>query len=265
MRTALWLVALAAILLGALLFFTGGEKATSQSAAAVASSVSSAKAVPEPPRPAVTSTAGLLPLPLDNTGTKPTAVSASASPSTDAAPLSFAEAMQASDPFVRRAAIEAALAKRDVTALPRILQVDLTQNGYEAAAAIDATGKLAAMAPEPAKRAAVKTLGKWLKQESARTSNDAKGNVPIAVEALGDTKSSDAIAPLVEMLDSASQPLNVETLIVDQLQTLNARSATASVERFVVRVRAKQPQDQLERDLIDEALAAANAALAKWR
>jgi len=169
------------------------------------------------------------------------------------------------DPFAQREAIAASLARKDVSALPDIERVDITKNGYVAAAAIDAVGKLGAIAPEPARTEAVRTLHRWLKQESKRTTNDAAGNVSILVDSLADTHSSEAIAPLVEALDSTTQPLHIETRIVEALVALDAKTAAPSVERFAARVRARTPADDFERELAKEALAAADAALAKWR
>jgi hypothetical protein len=179
------------------------------------------------------------------------------------APLaSAAPAPLANDPFARRDEIEAAAARGDVSALPELLKTDLAENGYVAAAAIDAVGKLAALAPEKEKREAVRTLGNWLQQESKRK---ALGNVSIVVDALQDTKSDAAIAPLVAALDSAAQPLHIETRIVEALTSLNATTAVGSVERWVGRLKALNPQDDFEKELAAEALVAADTALKKWR
>lgn len=185
--------------------------------------------------------------------------------SDDAAPSTLAEAMKSPDPFVRRSAIEAALARKDTSALPTIARVDLTENGYVAASAIDATGKLAALASEPEKRDAVRTLRGWLEQETRRKSRDAMGNTSILVDSLADTRSPEAIPPLVAALDSASLPLHIETRIVDALAALDAKQAAPSVERFVARVTALKPSDEMQQALAKEAIETANAALAKWR
>ncbi|MBI2388828.1 MAG: hypothetical protein HYV09_04345 [Deltaproteobacteria bacterium] len=169
------------------------------------------------------------------------------------------------EPFKHREQIEAAVARGDLSALPELQKIDLTQNGYVAAAAIDGVGKLAALAPEKEKRAAVATLDRWLKQESKRNAPDARGNVSILVDALESTKSDAAIAPLVAALDAATHPIFVETRIVEALTALNATSAVASVERFAARTRAMQPTDEFEKSLVAEALAAADAALKAWR
>lgn len=200
----------------------------------------------------------------------PTATVASASASSapivgDAAEGTLDEAMKSNDPFVRRTAIEAALARKDVSALPTIARVDLTENGYVAASAIDATGKLAALAPDAEKRDAVRTLKGWLEQESKRKSRDAMGNTSILVDSLADTQSPEAIAPLVAALDSATLPLHIETRIVEALAALNAKQAAPSVEKFVARVTALKPGDEMAQALAKEALETANATLAKWR
>jgi hypothetical protein len=181
------------------------------------------------------------------TATAPTPVTAPTTVASTAAPPY--------DPFAHRAEIEAALARNDVTALPALQQIDLTRDGYVAAAAIDAVGKLAALAPNKEKRDAVATLARWLQQESKRKESDARGNVSILVDALEDTKSPDAIAPLVAALDSATHPLHVETRIVEALKSLGDKSG--AIQRFAKRVAAMQPQDDFEKALVAEALEAA--------
>jgi len=168
----------------------------------------------------------------------------------------------ANDPNARREEIEAIAARGDVSALPELMKTDLTADGYVAAAAIIAVGKLAALAPEKEKREAVAQLGKWLRDESKRK---ALGNVSIVVDALQDSKSDAAIAPLVSALDSAAQPLHIETRMVEALTALDASSAAPSVERWMGRVKALQPQDDFDKELAAEALAAGGVALKKWR
>lgn len=180
-----------------------------------------------------------------------TPTTAAASPVVVAAP----PAAPAYDPFAHREEIEAAIARGDVSVLPALQQIDLTRDGYVAAAAIDGVGKLAALAPEKEKREAVRTLDKWLQQESKRKTSDARGNVSILVDALEDTKSPDAIAPLVAALDTATHPLHIETRMVQALKALG--SQTPAIQRFAARVAAMQPLDDFEKALVAEALEAA--------
>lgn len=212
-----------------------------------------------PPPPPVVTNAPLAPTTAEDDLAAPAAPEAG-----DAAGSSFAEAMASSDPFERRDAIEKAIARKDVSALPAIMAVDLTQNGYVAASAIDAVGKLGALAEPAARSEAVKTLDRWLRQESKRNAQEALGNASIAVDALAETKSAEAVAPLVSALDAATLPLHIETRIVESLDALGAKSAAPSVARFAARVSALKPADDFEAALATEALAAANAALAKW-
>lgn len=185
-------------------------------------------------------------------------------PTTTATTAAPAPSVTAYDPFAHREEIEAAAARGDVSALPELQKIDLTANGYVAAAAIDAVGKLAALAPEKEKREAVRTLDKWMQQEMKRKAPESLGNVSICVDALQDSKSDAAVAPLVAALDSATLPLHIETRIVEALSALNATSAIAPVQRFVLRVKAKQPQDDFDKQLVIEALGTADAALKKW-
>jgi hypothetical protein len=177
----------------------------------------------------------------------------------------FDQAMASPDAFVRRAAIDRAVQQGDTSVLARLQAVDLTVDGYEAAAAIAGVGKLTALLPEAERKAPVATLAKWLAQESRREAPGAMGNAITAIESLGETRSREAVGPLVLALDGERLPLNVETTIVQTLVELDAREAAPSVARFHARTSKRVGADDLERALIAEGLAAAQAALAKWK
>lgn len=185
----------------------------------------------------------------------PGAPPAAAAPTTTTPTTTTAAPVASYDPFAHREEIEAIVARGDVSALPELQEIDLTKDGYVAAAAIDAVGKLAALAPEKEKREAIGTLGKWLQQEGKGKTAAAKGNVSILVDALEETKSKDAAAPLIAMLDGATQPLHIETRIVQALNALGVKSP--AIARFAARVSAMQPQDEFEKALVQEALEAA--------
>ncbi len=178
-------------------------------------------------------------------------------------------ALASTDPFVRRKAIDDAVAAKDVGALAELYRVDLAANGYVAAAAIDGVGKLAALLPMAERKEAIRTLDRWLRAESVRDAKEAVGNASIAVDALGETKSKDAVTPLMDALDGGKLPLHVQTRIVQVLDTLDDPRAAPSVQRFLVRVEAEAKKltdasDALERELLTEAKAAADAVLARW-
>ncbi len=231
MKKLLIVAAAAFAIVVVLLVMRGPSRPTAPLAAANAAEVASTTAattVPAPP---------------------PTATTVATTTATPAPAPSY-------DPFAHRAEIEASIARGDVNALPALQQIDLARDGYVAAAAIDAVGKLAALAPEKEKRAAVATLARWLQEESKGKTSAAKGNVSILVDALEDTKSKDAAPPLIAMLDSATQPLHIETRIVQALRALDVQSP--AIARFAARVSAMQPQDEFEKALVKEALEAAS-------
>lgn len=178
-------------------------------------------------------------------------------------------ALASTDPFVRRKAIDDAVAAKDVGALAELYRVDLAANGYVAAAAIDGVGKLAALLPMAERKEAIRTLDRWLRAESVRDAKEAVGNASIAVDALGETKSKDAVPPLMDALDGGKLPLHVQTRIVQVLDTLDDPRAAPSVQRFLARVEVEAKKltdasDALERELLTEAKAAADAVLARW-
>lgn len=208
--------------------------------------------------------------PMPTVAAQPASTSSAAmapAPSSSAPPAPLAEALKDPDPFAVREAIVAAVARKDLGALPLLATVDLSKNPYVATAAIQGTAKLATLGDDTTKHDAVKTLERWLNNETKRgkSANDAIGNTSLVVEALRDTGSKEAVAPLVAALDSAQQPLHIETKIVQTLDAMDARTAAPSIERFATRVRARTPTDDLDKELTKEALAAAEATLAKWR
>lgn len=217
--------------------------------------VLSIAALPSEPSPALA--AGVSQRSAEPTATTATTaipVAPTATTTTTATPTATAP-----DRFATRDAIEA------TTDLKALQQVDITKDGYVAAAAIARIGKLASTASTGDQRDAIRTLDRWLRDESKRNAPEATGNVSIIVDALEETKSSDAIAPLVSALDSHTLPLHIETRIVQALTTLNAKSAAPSVERFAKRVEALTPSDEFEKALASEASSAASSALSQWR
>jgi hypothetical protein len=189
----------------------------------------------------------------------PTAVTAQPTTTTTIAPKpTVASTPVPYDRFAHREQIENA----DLAALQA---VDITKDGYVAASAIARLGKLAAAAPIKEQRDAIRTLDLWLRQESKRGAQESIGNVSIIVDALEETKSNEAIAPLVSALDSMTLPLHIETRIVEALTTLQAKSAVSSIERFKKRVAGTTPGDDFEKELTAEAMATADNALSALR
>lgn len=221
------------------------------------------------PPSAVATTAAPAPTPLSGAAptSTPSATTAAPTPSSTAPPATLADALKDPDPFAVREAIVAAVARKELGALPLLATVDLSKNAYVATAAIQGVGKLASLGDEKTRHDAVKTLERWLNDETKRgkSANDAIGNTSLVVDALRDTGSKEAVGPLVAALDSAQEPLHIETKIVQALDAMDARSSAPSIERFATRVRARTPTDDLEKELAKEALAAAEATLAKWR
>lgn len=199
-------------------------------------------------------------------GLPPSPAAAAAS----SAPGALAVALASPDPFVRRKAVEDAVTAKDVGALAQLYGVDLAANGYVAAAAIDGVGKLAALLPVAERKEPIRVLDKWLRAESVRDAKEALGNATIAVEALGDTKSKDAVQPLMDALDGARVPLALQTRIVEVLGELDDPRAAPAVQRFLARVEAEAQRlgdggTSLEQELVKEARAAGQAVLAKWK
>ncbi|MBX3228975.1 MAG: hypothetical protein KIT84_41410 [Labilithrix sp.] len=129
--------------------------------------------------------------------------------------------------------------------------LDLHAHPDTAPALIRAVAELAL----PDRDAAARTLARWLAQESARDTADARGNVPNLIEALGELGGDVANAALALALEDRSYDLALQTLIVQQL---GAEIPRASLARFAARAANAPARDDLEVELRDEALTAAD-------
>ena len=98
-----------------------------------------------------------------------------------------------------------------------------------------------------------------------RDARDARGNTASLVEALGKIDSPEASHALSEVLDAQRLPLHVETVAVRGLShSADAERARPAVERFRQRLSEKTAADSFERELQQEAITAADQALAHW-
>jgi hypothetical protein len=162
-----------------------------------------------------------------------------------------------------RIALVAQLAeRRDLAALPWLLQTSLDQQPELAPMVIMTSAKLAALAPDPERDGAARRLGAWLQAESAREGRDARGNVAVLVEALGTVDSPDSVDALIAALEQQRLPLHVETLAVQGLFKLGDPRAFTPVQRWSERVAALPAADGLQEALRQEAELAARATLA---
>jgi hypothetical protein len=159
--------------------------------------------------------------------------------------------------------IEAAVATRSFGAIPWLSAVDISGDGYVAAAAIRALGNLATDAPKAERALAVGALAGWLTKVRA-LGEEGLGNVSLIVDALGDTGALEAVDPLVSALDSGTLPIYIETRIVESLAAIGAPSALGAIQRFAARLEALgEASTPFDAELRAEARAAALAYLAR--
>jgi hypothetical protein len=228
---------------------------------------SAVKDTTEKQAPIATTTAATYPAAATTTvmGTAATTTTSVVATTNAPSPSALEEALHGTDPWATRDAIVAAVDAKDFSALPVLEKVDLSKDGFVSAATIQGVGKLGAIADAPAKHDAVQTLNRWLRDETKRGTPDAIGNASIAIDALHDASGTESADALVAALDSASEPLHLETRIVQALDAMHAQSAISAITRFEARVRMRTPSDDLETALITEAIAAAETALADLR
>jgi HEAT repeat protein len=177
-------------------------------------------------------------------------------------PSALEQTIHDAEPLAAREAIVAAVDAKDLSALPVLEKVDLSKDGFVAAAAIEGVGNLGAIADPSDQRLATQTLDRWLRDETKRGTPDAIGNASIAIDALHDLGTPESADALIAALDSASEPLHLETRLVQTLDAMHAQSAMSAITRFEARVRTRIAADDLETALIAEAIAAAETALA---
>ena len=157
-------------------------------------------------------------------------------------------------------AIEAAIDAGDVAALPVLEKVVLAGDPEGAPTIIRAVASLGARAGGAETHVAAQTLSRWLDTESGRDGLDARGNVSVLVDALGDLGGADAAEALAAALDQDSLPLHVQTLAAQRLAQLGDGSGSDAIARFAARLAALPPAEGIDESLREEALAVASNA-----
>jgi hypothetical protein len=171
----------------------------------------------------------------------------------------LANALTWTDDAARIEAIESAVTARATEALPVLERVDLPGDPEAAPTIIHAVAALGREARGGERARAAGVLGAWLGQESQREGADARGNVSVLVDALGDLGGPDAVAVLGAALDQYGLPLHVQTLAVQRLVALGDPTAERAIARYAARAAALPPADGIDEELRVEALAVAAA------
>ena len=148
-------------------------------------------------------------------------------------------------------------------ALPRLLATDLSADP-ELAPTVIATVATLANAGDAATRAeTARQLGQWLRSESARDAADARGNLAVLVEQLGELDSPAATAALADALESDRLPVHVATVAVQGLARFGDARVLRAAEHFRDRLAQLPAASGFEGELHDEAVHATELALAK--
>ncbi|HKP56396.1 MAG TPA: hypothetical protein VJV78_06745 [Polyangiales bacterium] len=201
---------------------------------------------------------------------KPASPSVAASPAqpTAAEPAPHADllpGLSAENSGDRIEALRSIEAAGALSTLPSLLQFDLAADPEVAPTLIATVTKLSAHADSAQRSAVAQRLAGWLQSEQARDARDARGNIASLVKALGAIDSPEATRALSEALDAQQLPLHVETVAVQGLShSGDAERARPAVERFRMRLQQAPAADGFERELQQEAMTAADRALAHW-
>jgi hypothetical protein len=167
------------------------------------------------------------------------------------------DALGWSDDAARIEAVESAMAARSVDALPVLEAVALPGDPAAAPTIIRAVAALGREAGGGEQHRAAQTLGAWLGAESQRDAADARGNVSVLVDALGDLGGPDAAGALASALDTGALPLHVQTLAAQRLTALDDAAGSPALAQYAARVRALPPAEGIDELLRQEALALA--------
>jgi hypothetical protein len=170
-------------------------------------------------------------------------------------------ALRGEDDVAKIAAVQAAVDRGAVKALPALLATDLAREPEAAPTIIHGVAKLAKEAAPGERAVAAKTLAKWLAEETKRHEPDAEGNVPNLVEALSSVGGPEARAALAETLRDGKVDLSVQTLIAQELGKSADPAQMTAARAFLARVAAMPQADGIDEELRKEAIEAANQAI----
>jgi hypothetical protein len=187
---------------------------------------------------------------------------AEARPVNEAALAAFREGMASDNSGTRVEALRQLEKDGTVEALPELLQRDLAGDPEVAPTLIQVTSQLAQRAPRSERGAAAEQMSTWLRSESAREGDDARGNVSTLVESLSRLSSPKTQPALVEVLQNDKLPLHVQTLAVDGLSHFSNPESRAALEAFRDRL-AQDKREGFELELQREAQQATDRALAR--
>jgi hypothetical protein len=167
------------------------------------------------------------------------------------------DALQSTDDRARIDAVESTIAAKAIETLPLLEATRLPADPVAAPTIIRAVALIGREANADERRRAAETLGAWLDSERQRDGVDARGNVSVLVDALGDLGGRDGARALATALDTGGLPLHVETLAAQRLAALGDADAAPALARHAARVAALPKAEGIDELLRTEALAVA--------
>ena len=187
---------------------------------------------------------------------------AAAKPSNEGALAAFHEGMASDNSGTRIAALRQLDKDGTLEALPELLGSDLAHDPEVAPTLIQVSAQLAQRSPLRERGVAAEQMSSWLKAESAREGDDARGNVSMLVESLSGLNSPKTQNALVEALQNDKLPLHVQTLAVDGLSHFPNPETKAALTQFREQLQQGK-REGFELELQREAQQATDRALAR--
>ena len=191
---------------------------------------------------------------------QPTA--AEARPVNEQALAAFREGMASDNAGTRIGALRQLQKDGTVEALPELLKSDLARDPDTAPTLIQVTSQLAAKGSLQERGMAAEQMSSWLKTETAREADDARGNVSMLVEQLSSLNSPKTQQALIDALQNDKVPLHVQTLAVDGLSHFTSPETKVALEKFRDQL-AQGKREGFEAELQQEAQQATDRALAR--
>lgn len=174
---------------------------------------------------------------------------------------SLVPTLEGDDALAAEAALGTMVREHRAAEFAQLLDTDLARIPEAASGVIQAVAAYAARGTASEQTQAVRTLGRWLSEDTGRPGVYAAANMPTLVEALAEVGGTGAREALVSLLESGKAELSVETLAVQKLAPVGVASERAAVTHFLDRVRSLPEAQGIERELQAEAIEAGVEAL----
>lgn len=172
-------------------------------------------------------------------------------------------ALDADDPIVVAESANVLVGRGVISAIPALVEQNVIGRPKAAPSIIYAMGKLGGVADAEQRDAVVDRLVALMHEEKRRNAQESQGNLLQIYEALGDTGSPRAIAPLEGELLDVSVKTAPKVAVVHALVALQATQSRGVLEQLAAQLAPSALETGFEAELRRDLLAAIREALVK--